>query len=296
MMDIGREDRSEIRIKHLLAMLAPERKTRIVDIGANPVNQPPYGALRAVGGCEIWGFEPQKAAFDKLVADCGEDEHYFCEAVGSGGQKQLNVCQSRGFTSLLEPNPAAFKYLGRWHQATKVVETVRLNTSRLDDIEGLPDFDLLKIDVQGGEQAVFAGGTDKLKNAVAVVTEIAAIPIYKNQPLLDEQMAMLRGLGYFLHTFLHFTAVPVNSSSGRGRPIPKQKRQLVDGDAVFIRDLLALEEMESERLKHLAILADTTFSSFSLTLRCLDILLARKEVTDDAVTEYVEFLPVKAAG
>lgn len=46
----------------LLAELAPERPTTIVDVGANPINEAPYSGLLQAGGCHVIGFEPQAEA------------------------------------------------------------------------------------------------------------------------------------------------------------------------------------------------------------------------------------------
>ena len=52
---------------HLLVdMLAPQRKTSIVDIGANPINPALYDGLLAANLACVYGFEPQEVAFQKL--------------------------------------------------------------------------------------------------------------------------------------------------------------------------------------------------------------------------------------
>ena len=279
------------RSADLVRLLAPARKTRIVDIGANPINDNPYAGLLAIGGCEVWGFEPQKEAFDQLVARDAPDEHYFNAAVGKGGKAELNICASSGTTSLLTPNPDALDFVEGWHKYFEIVATETIKTKRLDDFKDIPQFDLLKIDVQGAEVEIFQSGETKLRQALAVVTEVAAIPLYKDQPLLGHQMVTLGDMGYHLHKFLFFKDVPLRSSYLEGLRPRRMRSQLVDGDAVFIRNLLHINAMETEQLKHLAILADTVFESFDLVLYCLRFLAERGAVGASDVAGYVAALP-----
>jgi len=53
-----------------------------------------------------------------------------------------------------------------------VIERVPLETRRLDDVDEIAHLDLLKIDIQGGEVAVFRNGHKKLAEAVAIQTEV----------------------------------------------------------------------------------------------------------------------------
>lgn len=279
------------RIDYLLGLLKPARKTRIVDVGANPLTPPPYNRLLRAGAVELWGFEPQAEAHRALVENAGPDEHYLPFAVGDGAPAELKICQNAGFTSLLEPNPAAVDLLGRYKYMMKVEERVPVETVRLDDVADLPDFDLLKIDIQGGEQAVFAHGSGKLARALAVITEVAAIPLYLDQPLLDEQMRALRALGFDLHKFMFFKQLKCRRKPSHRLTDSAHHNQLVDGDAVFVRGLLAMAELSDEQLKHLVLLADAVFRSHDLAVVALMHLAGRGLITDAAVEIYIDQVP-----
>lgn len=71
-----------------------------------------------------------------------------------------------------------FDALGRFHDPASVVERVTVETGSLDCIDEIPEFDLLKIDIQGGEVAVFEAAIEKLSTAIAVITETAGTPIH----------------------------------------------------------------------------------------------------------------------
>lgn len=275
----------DARVTALHAALAPQRLTRVVDIGANPLEDPPYGPLKRLGLCEVWGFEPLKAPYDKLVAEAAPNEHYVNGAVGDGSTGTLKVCKGEGFTSLLSPNRRVNDFLGSWGRVMSVVDEIEMPTGRLDDFD-IPQVDLVKIDIQGGEQSVFQNGQRQLRGALTVISEVAAVPLYEDQPLLDAQMAELRKSGYHLHKFLFFKSARLNSQANAGLSGWKMRSQLIDGDAVFVRELLDFRRMEDEPLKHLALLADAVFTSPDMATTALGVLAERGVVDAAFVQEY----------
>lgn len=275
------------RARFLVAALAPERATRIVDIGASPLSPPPYDGLRAAGLCEVWGFEPQPEQFDKLVAEARPNEHYLPNAVGDGGSHELRITAGPGLTSLFEPHRGNIAGLGHFIHMSQVRERVALTTARLDDLADLPQFDLLKIDIQGGEAMVFEHGGAKLGTALAVITEVAAIQLYEGQPLLDDQMRLLRGFGFSLHKFLHLIRQKLATEATKRLKTRGNRSQLVDGDAVFVRGLLDRDSLTDEQAKHLAILADAVFTSFDLAVALVEMLEARGAVAAGTLEAYL---------
>ncbi|MDV4167268.1 FkbM family methyltransferase [Rhodovulum sp. FJ3] len=279
------------RIELLGKILSPSRLLRIVDVGANPLESPPYKSLLEVGLAEVWAFEPQKSAYEELLKDKRPNFHLLPYAVGDGQDANLHVCKSSGFSSLLAPNQNAISYLNRWQRAMRVVETIPIQTHRLDDMKDIPSIDFLKIDIQGGETKVFSNGLEKLSGVLGVVTEVAAIQLYENQPLLDEQMRMLRSLGLDLHKFLFFKSASLNHSSAAQLRQRRIKNQLIDGDAVFVRSLLNLKDLTDEQLKFLILLSDSVFESFDLALHLLSILETREAIPSGSTDKYLQKLP-----
>lgn len=280
------------RLQLLLDILDPERRTRIVDIGANPINGlSPYKSLIDAGACDVWGFEPQKAALAKLLAAATPYEHYLPNAIGNGERGVLRVCESDGFTSFLAPSQATIDYLNYFHGHMRVVETIEMETSKLDHVSEIPGIDLLKIDVQGGEVRVFEGGTASLRDAVAIISEVSFIRLYQDQPLFHDQAAVLERMGFQFTKFLFLKARHLRTRySGRLDP-KKNKNQVIDGDAVFIRNFLDEENYSDEQLKHLAICADSVFESYDLSLRCINTLVDRGRVDGEKVVDYLDLLP-----
>lgn len=289
------DDESKRRLGTLADLLRPKRLTRIVDVGANPVNTPPYQPLRDAGLCEVWGFEPHPEAYKRLLKAPSPHEHYLPYAVGDGAPGTLHICASEGFTSLLPPNRATLDYLGRWHRLARVTQHLTVETRRLDDMAELPPPDLFKIDVQGAEAMIFRNARTTLSQAVAVITEVAFVPLYEDQPLYQDQAAILHDYGFLLAHFQFLKRRSVGSPLMRHLHWKRHQAQVIDGDAVFVRSLLDPAAWSDEQLVHLALVADGAMGSFDLVVKALSLLIARGALTEDAVTPYLRLIPHPAA-
>jgi len=62
---------------------------------------------------------------------------------------------------------------------------------------------LIKIDVQGYEGKVIAGGTETIARAAALIIETSFVPLYEGQPLFDEIAAQVRKLGFRYRGAVH---------------------------------------------------------------------------------------------
>ena len=279
------------RVRLLLDLLTPERVTRIADVGANPVHVPAYDNLRRLGACEVWSFEPLPEAVSTLQEACEPNEHVLPYAIGTGEADELKVCASQPLSSLYEPDAHTLDYLGRWHKAMRVVDRLPLKTHRLDDLDDIPQPDLLKIDVQGSELDVFRNGRAKLSGAVSVISEVAFVPLYRNQPLFHEQANELAQQGFDLFKFLSLKYKALGSPLMQGIQWRKHQNQLIDDDALFTRRLYDSEHWSNEALTHLAILADSVFECFDLALKCLQMLEKRTSLNADLLQRYRRSVP-----
>lgn len=143
----------------LNTLLHPERLTEVVDIGANPIDgDPPYKPMLEAGLCRVTGFEPQEQALAELQRKKGPNERYLPYAVGDGGVHTLNICRASGMTSLFEPDPATLDLFQVLKPLGEVMRRVEVPTRKLNDISEIEHLDFLKIDIQGGELAVFKSG------------------------------------------------------------------------------------------------------------------------------------------
>lgn len=262
-------------VSHLWDILQPARRTRIVDIGANPIDgDPPYQPMLQAGLCTVTGFEPQRAALAELQRRKGPLETYLPHAVGDGGTHTLHICRASGMTSLFPPDAATLELFSVLKPLGAVTGTERLATRRLDDIAEIEGIDFLKIDIQGGELAVFRHGRAKLARAVAIQTEVSFVTLYQGQPALGEVDVELREQGFIPHCFAavkQWPIAPLVVGGDDRQPL----NQLLEADLVYVRDFSRPENLDAEQLKQLALIAHHCYGSYDLAVRCLYLLEQR---------------------
>jgi FkbM family methyltransferase len=274
----------------LVNALPLPRPIAVVDIGANPIDGlPPYKPLLELGIARLTGFEPHPEAFAELIAAARPDEAYLPYAVGDGNAHTLHICQASGMTSLLAPDPASLALFNGFAAWGEVVRTVPVATRRLDDIAEVAEVDFLKIDVQGGELAVFRGGCDKLRQAVAIHTEVSFVTLYAGQPPFGAVDLELRALGFLPHAFAAVNRraiAPVVVDND----IYKGVNQLMEADVVYVRDIRLPAQLSDTQLKTLALIAQCSYGSFDLAIRCLSILVERGAASAATIDAFVRAL------
>jgi len=232
----------------------------------------------------VIGFEPQADALSQLSAKKGSQETYLPYAIGDGQSHTLHVCQASGMTSLLEPDPKSLQLFPDFTRWGAVKRTEPVTTKRLDDIAEITEMDLLKIDAQGAEMSVFRNGRARLSKAIAVHTEVSFIPLYKGQPTFSEIDVELRGLGFVPHTFAALNRRMIHPL--RGASPREHLNQLLEADAVYVRDFRDMETMSIDQLGHLAMIAHHVYGSFDLALRCLIQLADRGVIQKPDIQKY----------
>lgn len=281
------------RISFLRSAIAPARPLRIADVGANPINTPDYDNLLKMGGCEVWGFEPDKSSYEALMEAPLPGTHYVQRAVGKAGRATFYPHPSSGLGSLFQIRKESVTYLGKpnWHQ--KGVEGIGIDLVALDDLDDdiLPKPDLLKIDIQGGELDVFQSGRKKLSEAVCIVPEVRFYRLYEGEPLLAATDAELHDQGFVLHKFLPIKTTVVKNSQSRQMRSKAFRSQMIDGDAVYIRNPETIDDWSDEQVKQLAIASAGMFDSFDLTVFCLDHLINRGVAEAVVAEQFMSCLP-----
>jgi FkbM family methyltransferase len=275
-----------------LSLLSPRRLTEVVDVGANldAGGDPPYAQMLAAGLCRVTGFEPEPGAFRGLQGRNGPNERYLPYAVGDGEEHTLKVCATAsGMTSLLEPDPVTLGLFEYLRPLGEVIERVPMQTRRLDEIFEIEHLDFLKIDIQGGELAVFQGGKGKLAEAVAIQAEISFVTLYKDQPGFGEIDVELRSQGFIPHCFAAVKLWPI-SPCVVNNDLRQPMNQLLEADIVYVRDFARPESMSDEQLKHLALITHHCYRSFDLALRCVMLLEQRQALPAGSQNRYAELV------
>jgi FkbM family methyltransferase len=262
-----------------------------LDVGANPLDKPLYTDLVETKLCNLFGFEPQKDAFDALVASKADNETYFNVAVGQQKTQTLHICKHSGFTSLYKPDLDAAEIFPGFVNQMAVQQTFELSPVELDRVDGLPSQDMLKIDVQGAEKQIIQTGPKTLLDCVAIVIECRFARLHQGEPMFGEVDAFLRDRGYVMHKFIAPKSACLTSSYLNKLRPRMVGSQLVDGDVVYIKDITALHSFCNDQLKHLALFADGAFNSIDLVFYLLDELVARDCITADDVDAYFAKLP-----
>ncbi|WP_210191223.1 FkbM family methyltransferase [Bradyrhizobium mercantei] len=270
----------------LAALLVSERLTAVVDIGANPTEDPPYMPLLKKRLCRLFGFEPQREALAELNARKSELETYLPYVVGNGEQARLRVCAAPGMTSLLEPDPLMLKHFQGFNEWGRIIADTRVATHRLDDIGEIDAMDYLKIDVQGSELAIFQNGPRRLADAVVIQTEVSFLPLYKNQPVFGEIDLELRSHGFIPHALIGINKRMIWPM--RGVNPYEAFNQLLEADAVYVRDFTRADAMSAEQLRHLALVAHHCYGSYDLAAICIQHLLNRNAIVPEAGSRYFE--------
>ncbi|WP_281972541.1 FkbM family methyltransferase [Ruegeria faecimaris] len=276
------------RISALYNLLDLTSFVRIADIGANPMrHDAPYRDLLKNDLCNVVGFEPQEDTMKEVVRNKGANEEYFNFAVGDGKPALLNIYKGSGLTSLLKIREKTLFYLRGLRNAARQIGSMEMQTQRLDDIAGLGPVDFLKIDIQGAELSVFTSAENTLKNVAAIQTEVSFFPLYENQPGFGEVDTFLRKLGFLPHSFAHIeNRLVVSKWSGVLSDF--ESTQILDGDIIYLRDLSDPAELNSQILKRLAILTEGVFGFTDVSLKILDILAQRQEISEADVNQYIE--------
>jgi FkbM family methyltransferase len=253
----------------LSSLLPASVQVDIVDVGANPIDgAPPYAPLLAAGRGRVIGFEPNMAALSRLQASARPGDLYLPHAVGDGRRVRFRTCQAPGMSSTLPLNEHLMRRFHRFVEWGRVVSETDVDTVRLDDVKEVARLDFLKIDVQGGELAVFEGAREKLRNALCVQTEVMFQDMYVGQPLFADQDQFLRALGFRLHCLLAPMTRCLAPILVRQDPY-SGINQLLQADAVYVRDFANLEALDARQLLVLALIANDCYRSPDLAYLAL---------------------------
>jgi FkbM family methyltransferase len=237
---------------------------RVVDVGAMMLGAEVYDPLRKSGVAQIIGFEPQQAECEKLNATYGPQGHtYLPYFVGDGSPRTFYLTRHAASASLYEPNLPLVAKFQTLAEAYEVMRTEPVQTRRLDEIEQARPADLIKLDTQGAELDVIRGGTETIREALVVHSEVEFVPMYKEQPLFAEIDQEMRELGF---SFLKFYSVagrafvPLLVENDPSRRIS----QMLWANAVYIRDFMRLDRLSPPQLIKLAIIAHELYGAVDL--------------------------------
>lgn len=169
----------------------------VIDIGAN-TGQFAKEIRSKIPQAKIYSFEPIKECFRKLKENMLTDKNFdsFNFAIGNENTKiKINKSEYTPSSSILEMSENHKKLFPH----TTKHEDEEIETKKLDDVVknlNLEKEILIKIDVQGFEMKVIAGGEKTFKTARAIIIENSFIELYKSQPTFDDIYNRLKNYGF----------------------------------------------------------------------------------------------------
>jgi len=206
-----------------LAWLSKLNIQTVFDIGAN-VGQFAQEIRQTLPGAQIYSYEPLKECFNTLTSSFAYDSKFqaFNYALGEKSEEiTMNKSSYTPSSSLLRMADSHKKLFP--HTKDSSPETISVR--RLDDVwaQLKPTKEILiKVDTQGYEDKVIAGGITSFKQARVILIEASFVRLYETQPLFDDIYQKIQSFGFSYHGALH---QKLNPKTG----------EVIFEDAIFVR-------------------------------------------------------------
>lgn len=173
----------------------------------------------------IVSFEPLANAYAALSANIAGDPSWTARnhALGDeAGEAEINVASNSTSSSLLPMQDAHREA----EPSVGIIGTETIRVERLDDaaaeIVRPDDTVFLKVDTQGFERHVLAGGGDTLARSVGLQLELSFVSLYEGGMLANEAIALAYDAGFHLEVIEQGWASPTG--------------QMLQADGIFFRD------------------------------------------------------------
>ncbi|HLZ76606.1 FkbM family methyltransferase [Phenylobacterium sp.] len=279
--------------KALAEILGLDTPLQVADIGAADIAEaPPYRVLLDAGLARLNAFDADVRQHEKLRATYGEALALFTDIIGDGTQQTLHLASpASGMTSLLKPDARRLEFFNGFDVFGQVQGTEPVQTTRLDDVAGLPDLDFLKMDIQGGELQALEHGQARLARCAMIHLEVSFVPLYEGQPSFGEIDVWMRAHGFIPHRFTEvkrWSVSPITRNSDIRTPF----NQLLEADIVYARDLID-PGLDATLLKKTALLAHACYDSPDLAGHIIARLEVAGQIAGGAFAKYLGVLGVK---
>jgi FkbM family methyltransferase len=188
------------RIRHgynMLPGIPGGRPEAILDIGANS-GQFARKVKSVLPDCIIHSFEPLPEPFAELKAWADQSLNVHCHNIALGDQSGKTLIHTGSYTPASSLMSAAAR-LKRSMPHVVPDRAQQIEVMTLDSWFGRHDIPrpfVVKMDVQGYEMKVIAGGRKAIGEAAAVFTELSFIELYEGQPLATDILLALRECGF----------------------------------------------------------------------------------------------------
>lgn len=204
----------------------PPEKVTILDVGAHFGNVTAQ-LLNIWPKATVYCIDPEPQSLARLHEryDQNPQVHIIPKALGDKvGKATFHVCGQNTEMSSLLPRGR----VGRRYYRHEVRKKIKVPVTTLDELirkEGIGMIHLMKVDVQGGETAVFAGGASTLtqQHVRLIYSEVLFVDYYKGAAMFHQLCAQLAEFGYSLFDIYNLERSWIN-------------RQLKYGDAMWVSE------------------------------------------------------------
>lgn len=269
---------------------------QVMDVGASAINEMPiYQPLLHAGLGHLNAFEGDERQIEGIKNTYGDSATVYPDFLFDGTEQTLYLASPlSGMTSLFRPDPASLAFFNGFNDFGHIEASEQVQTRRLDDIDGLPPLDLVKMDIQGAELTVLKHGAQKLRNCLAVQLEVSYVCLYEGQPSFGEVDIWMRSQGYVPHCFLdvkRWSITPTIFDNNFRVP----GNQLLESDVVYVKNPMKLAELDDLQLSKFATLAHHALQSADLCVFLLLELERRGIVEPDSHQQYLAALQQQAS-
>lgn len=269
---------------------------QVMDVGASAINEVPiYQPLLSAGLGHLNAFEGDTRQIEGIKNAFGEAATVYADFLFDGSVQTLYLASPEsGMSSLFRPDPAALAFFNGFENFGHIESTEQVQTRRLDDVEGLPLIDFVKMDIQGAELTVLKNGSHKLSNCLAVQLEVSYVCLYEKQPSFGEVDVWMRSQGFVPHCFLdvkRWSIAPTVFEDNFRVP----GNQLLESDVVYVKNPLNLAALRNNQLAKFAVLAHYSLGSVDLCVSLLLELERRGIIPMESHQRYLESLRQQAS-
>lgn len=209
---------------------------------------------------KVFGFDPHPNA--DLSVDHTANVQMIRTALGSSrGKLHLYHTRIDGGSSSFRPNLDYIRHLE--HGSAQSLEALMSVVSESDvdviDLDswrreaGVPPFDFMKLNVQGGELDILRGATETLDRCLGVQCEVSFVPLYREAPLFRDVDAVMDAAGF---TFFDVRKATTNGRlSRRKTPMAGSRvglyrwpsRHMTEAHVLYLRDPFRPEQRDAPR-------------------------------------------------
>lgn len=248
--------------------LASGVEFHILDLGAFPIpaDQPHYSRLVDVAPCHLVAVDAITFDPAKILKELPRLKSLNClySVIGDGRPANFYECSLPTRSSLYLPcesGTARFDSVSRFMQ---VVETHSIETTKLDELVPSLSYDLVKMDLQGGELLAIRHGRASLQDSLVVQVEVEFIQQYVNQPLFSDVDLELRTQGFEFHRFLGYGTRPPSTASDI------EGTQWLWSDAVYVKRSQARCSLGVEKLRKASLALMQCYGSYDIAISLLE--------------------------